>query len=195
MRKKKIARRLKELERLTHRHLLNHPEGPPGVPGPRGLSGPQGLPGERGPRGPVGPTGPAGPPSQNLLRLGEPVKAFLEPEPELLADRTTAADHAGHGCSADKTAETYDPQLVHDLLLLVKDSMRRPMPFLSEIKTWNGAEREAVGMWASAVHLRASDNDDVRLPELPAVLLRAPMRLATQAEGEAFAKQFLPEEH
>jgi hypothetical protein len=65
--------------------------------------------------------------------------------------------------------DPFPPTVIRDMLLLVKDSMPRLLPFLAEIEGWLPHEREEVGMWASAVHLRASDNP-VEIPELPEVL-------------------------
>ena len=74
---------------------------------------------------------------------------------------------------------------IKTLLLLVEHSIPRVTPAYGdglehvlgegfptddEILGWSQQVREDVCEWASSVHLRASDNDDVEVPECPRVL-------------------------
>jgi hypothetical protein len=60
---------------------------------------------------------------------------------------------------------TEDAYAVQDLLSLV--SVEVPLQI---IETWSDKDISAVCFWAGAVHLRASDHNDVKIPKMPKVL-------------------------
>lgn len=66
----------------------------------------------------------------------------------------------------------YDPATLADLLQLVQEGQREVT--VDEIAAWDKDTRCDVADWASALHLLASDNDDVEVPEMPEVLRPAP---------------------
>lgn len=57
------------------------------------------------------------------------------------------------------------PHVLSDILLLVNVTVSA-----SEIATWSAEQVQAAADWASAVHLSASDNDDVVVPPKPEFL-------------------------
>lgn len=60
---------------------------------------------------------------------------------------------------------------VYDWLMMVKDEIPgKRVPPGSEILKWDQPTRREVMRWAVAIHLVASDNDDVVIPPMPAVL-------------------------
>lgn len=61
------------------------------------------------------------------------------------------------------------PEVTRNLLLLVQDEIGW-MPTLTTVRSWPTVTREDVTRWAAAVHLYASDNDDVVIPPMPGVL-------------------------
>ena len=67
----------------------------------------------------------------------------------------------------------YDPATLADLLQLVQEGQREVT--VDEIAAWDKDTRCDVADWAIALHLLASDNDDVEVPELPEVLRPAPV--------------------
>jgi hypothetical protein len=64
------------------------------------------------------------------------------------------------------------PAVVHDLLLLIKDALPGTMPSLAAIEAWDDDTRAEVVRWAGAIHLHASDHDDVEIPPTPGVLAK-----------------------
>ena len=64
------------------------------------------------------------------------------------------------------------PEVLHDLLMLVLPA--DDLPSIETIDGWDVATCTAVAEWASAVHLVASDHDDVEIPPKPDVLLVEP---------------------
>lgn len=85
----------------------------------------------------------------------------------------------------EQKAGGLDAENVETLLLLVEHSIPRVtprygdgidhalgenFPTLEEIDGWDQETRHKVYDWAAAVHMRASDNDDVEVPEVPEVL-------------------------
>lgn len=76
-----------------------------------------------------------------------------------------------HG-EVEQDREPTPAETVRDLLLLVEAELPkgRARPELPEIVRWRDEDREAVAHWAAAVHLVASDNDDVDIPLMPEVL-------------------------
>lgn len=62
------------------------------------------------------------------------------------------------------------PSALQDLLSLVEDEFPADMPRLATVEAWTPEVRKDVQEWAMAVHLVASDNDDVEIPPLPEVL-------------------------
>lgn len=63
------------------------------------------------------------------------------------------------------------PEIVFDLLLLVAEEIpREAFPTLEEISGWDPETLEAVATWAASHHAFASDNEDVTIPPVPAVL-------------------------
>jgi len=62
----------------------------------------------------------------------------------------------------DKPDDLGDPEAVVDLLLLVDVEVE-----LAEVQKWTLFQREQAAKWAGAVHLSASDNDDVEVPPCP----------------------------
>lgn len=79
--------------------------------------------------------------------------------------------HAAARGEGDRPAEDepVDSAVVWSLILLVKDEIPRGLS-VTEVITWDQPTLEAVADWCSAVHLRASDNDGVIVPPLPAIL-------------------------
>ena len=65
-----------------------------------------------------------------------------------------------------------DPATLADLLQLVQEGQREVT--VDEIAAWDKDTRCDVADWASALHLLASDNDDVEVPEMPEVLRPVP---------------------
>lgn len=61
------------------------------------------------------------------------------------------------------------PAIIRDMLLVVQASFDAEMPTVEDIQSWDQQTRKQVVLWASAVHLRASDND-VEIPRVPNVL-------------------------
>ena len=61
---------------------------------------------------------------------------------------------------------TVSPEITWDLLSLV---MENPPP-LAVIQRWTNHELNEVDMWAAAVHLEASDNDNVIIPPRPSII-------------------------
>jgi hypothetical protein len=74
------------------------------------------------------------------------------------------------------------PDVVRDLLLIAGD---HDVP-LDVISGWTQVERDAVAAWAAAVHVGASDHDDVQVPPMPAVL-----RVHIEAPASPFAVRSL----
>lgn len=60
-----------------------------------------------------------------------------------------------------------EPDIVRDILLLVMDHP----PTIEIIEGWTIGEKNRAIDWASSVHLRASDNDDIEVPGKPEVLV------------------------
>jgi len=77
------------------------------------------------------------------------------------------------------------------LLSLVRDSYPGADVLPDEARRWTPAERVEVARWAGAVHLSASDNDDVKIPGLPAVLAA---RRETKTVPLAFDDAVVPDE-
>lgn len=44
-----------------------------------------------------------------------------------------------------------------------------PLPPIEVFKKWNQKQRQQVVRWAGAIMYRASDNDEVKIPPLPAI--------------------------
>lgn len=61
-------------------------------------------------------------------------------------------------------------EALRDLLLLVDDEFPAHLPVLATIRSWSTETQRDVQRWAMAVHLVASDNDDVEIPPMPEVL-------------------------
>lgn len=77
--------------------------------------------------------------------------------------------------STTRYEENYDPKLddpavTVDLLALVD-----VYATLEEAQSWTKEQREEAEKWAGAVHLSASDNDDVEVPQRPDFLPDRPM--------------------
>ena len=97
------------------------------------------------------------------------LRAAAEVEPRRLdADEARAAAwRRWHGDNAEVT---------HDMLLLAGEWESDPADDASKaariawILGWSLRERGRVGAWAAAVHVHASDHDDVRVPARPACL-------------------------
>ncbi len=70
-----------------------------------------------------------------------------------------------------RAEEPHEPALtaqrLADLLLLVRDEIPGGMPGIGTIQAWDQSTRGATAAWARAVHLSASDNDDVIIPPVP----------------------------
>lgn len=71
---------------------------------------------------------------------------------------------------AEIAEPTPSAQVVHDLLSLVSEEFPVPMPTVDQVEAWTDEERRDVAAWAGAVHLSASDNDDVEIPRRPEIL-------------------------
>lgn len=59
----------------------------------------------------------------------------------------------------------FTPLVVRELLLLV--SVDVP---LADVQSWTNSQRIVAGDWALRTHLRASDNNTVRVPEKPSFI-------------------------
>lgn len=59
-------------------------------------------------------------------------------------------------------ADYFRPNVVRDLLLLVSVEVTPAL-----VEGWSEEQRKAAGNWALRVHLKASDNNTVRVPEKP----------------------------
>lgn len=83
---------------------------------------------------------------------------------------------------------TPEPELaasdvLRDMLLLTGDDDAYGVS-VDEIDGWTAADRLAVEEWATMVHLRASDHDDLPLPAVPEVIRqRHAESWARRAEG------------
>lgn len=74
-------------------------------------------------------------------------------------------------CVEEEKAAAWDPMAVRDLLLLVAEEFpREDFPTDDEIRGWSADVLMEVGAWAGAVHLSASDHEDVTVPAVPEVL-------------------------
>lgn len=73
---------------------------------------------------------------------------------------------------AGRFVDDVDPATLADLLQLVQEGQREVT--VDEIAAWDKDTRCDVADWASALHLLASDNDDVEVPEMPEVLRPVP---------------------
>ncbi len=89
-------------------------------------------------------------------------------DPALLANRADADDED-------------DADVLSDILGLVADEIAEGLHAVGVpvdvVKTWTKKDRELARKWASAIHLKASDNAGVRVPARPAVI-------------DAFAREF-----
>lgn len=70
----------------------------------------------------------------------------------------------------DGPPQMLPPVSVQHLLALVETEFPQDMPSVDAITQWPEEVRYGVQEWATAVHLSASDNDDVTIPEMPEVL-------------------------
>lgn len=91
----------------------------------------------------------------------------------------------------DEDVAPAEPVAVFNLLLLISEARD-----YSVIAGWDQVTLELVADYAAAVHLRASDHDDVEIPDLPAVLAETVRKVhddvdlewpPVDAEGEADA--------
>lgn len=73
-------------------------------------------------------------------------------------------------------------QLETALLLVLPDELCTAVPSTVEMEGWSDLDRRAVAAWAIAVHLVASDNDDVEIPARPEVI-GGPPRGDDEADG------------
>jgi hypothetical protein len=88
-------------------------------------------------------------------------------------EMSDAASDAGHMIRHGKQQDDQpsegmgpaDAPTLQDLLLLVDVEASQ-----DEIKTWTAEQRQGAEHWAGALHLRASDNDDVVVPTCPFVV-------------------------
>lgn len=88
----------------------------------------------------------------------------------LIDDQLFSEIHATGDPEPISFADDLDPEVIADMLSLVQDEVRDGIPTLEAISGWSPHERSAVAHWAMAVHLKASDNDDVEIPAMPRVL-------------------------
>jgi hypothetical protein len=78
--------------------------------------------------------------------------------------------------SEEETAALADiPEITFNLLSLAAVPGTREIT-LEQVEAWTPAERHEVEQWAAAIHVAASDNDDVEIPPTPAVLLALGVR-------------------
>lgn len=80
-----------------------------------------------------------------------------------------------------KEGDAVQPEALRDLLLLVDSEYPADLPSIETIEGWTEPVREAVAAWAGAIYLRASDNNEVEIPEMPEVLAEVN---AVEEEGE-----------
>lgn len=98
--------------------------------------------------------------SQLASRLQQVVEDWIEYEKNQLeaVDPTTADLLKPRG-----NGGVVDNEICYDALLLVGDTD----PSLSKIAIWSQEQRDLAYDWAMRTHLRASDNDDVFVPQRP----------------------------
>ncbi len=112
----------------------------------------------------------------SLERRGVPTERAPAPEPTPGAPEATSDD------ADDLRVFAADDDSVHDLLSLAVNftpgvygvdalHVEEPAIVREKIRGWSQEEREAACRWASAVHARASDNDDVQIPPKPACVV------------------------
>lgn len=85
--------------------------------------------------------------------------------------QVSAAEEPDQGDQGDQ--EGVDPDRLYYLLSLVSEDFPGPFPSRDWIASqWSQETRRQVQDWAAAMHLSASDNDDVVIPPMPEVLKR-----------------------
>lgn len=97
---------------------------------------------------------------------GQPIDPrALDPSKQFCAHGVSMADDCA-ACAANEPAAPWkrDNAVTADVLSLVCDHEVPP----EVIETWTDDQVREAEMWAGAVHLRASDNDDVPIPPTPA---------------------------
>lgn len=68
------------------------------------------------------------------------------------------------------------------LLLVLPDELCKAVPSTLEMEGWSDLDKREVAEWAVAIHLVASDNDDVEIPVRPEVI-GGPAREEGDADG------------
>lgn len=182
MRKKKMARRLRALEKLVHTHLLEAHAGPtwklgeprPAFAEPHHSEAPGGSTVY-----PCRHTGcreriliPDGGSFVDLvLNADWALRRHVAPTPPELWCPAHASEHpSARGPKADLTiVDDYTPQIVFDMIGLAAANLLRERPSLDEVAGWSRDQRKDAGVWAASVHLSASDNA-IDVPPLPEVL-------------------------
>ena len=91
----------------------------------------------------------------------------------LIDDQLFAQIHAAGDPEPIDFADDLEPTVIADMLSLVQDESPLGIPPLETIAGWAPTTRSEVAAWAMAVHLVASDNDDVQIPPVPGVLRHA----------------------
>lgn len=64
-------------------------------------------------------------------------------------------------------------EIVHNLCMLVENSLPVLVPSIGQINSWSDKDQRLVADYAAAIHLVASDNDEVTIPPVPSVLVPA----------------------
>lgn len=108
-----------------------------------------------------------------------PCGACGHAELHCLAGGCNARERSGRAfcdCERYLTAAQH-VSIVYDLLLLVEDEAVGKVT-LARVRSWALEERRAAEEWAGAVHLRASDNNRVKVPPRPDFLSRPWVRTA-----------------
>jgi hypothetical protein len=118
-----------------------------------------------------------------LRDIEDTVRAGYETKgPAPMSDRVD--NSAGDGnmqcecdaCESQTDAPSDDPEATLDLILIAGTEERvageviETTGWLNVVKSWTPEQRRAVEDYCGAVHLRASDNDDVEVPPRPAIL-------------------------
>lgn len=109
--------------------------------------------------------------------MGGAVQCMLSEDPWICDDCQTENPSGAQWCKKCSPMEfkKSEEQTLQDILGLVLPRV----PTSSVIEEWTDEQREQALEWAGATHVKASDNDDVVVPPMPAFL----KKYATPPEG------------
>lgn len=115
------------------------------------------------------------------------VLAGMPPDTPVTIERSRMTARASLTREADEDVVPASPRTLRRILQLVKHEFPRSVPSETEIEGWSVEQQLEVQRWAAAVHLVASDNDDVVIPNMPEVLDES-----TDPEGALAEHRFEP---